>query len=67
MPRPVFRGERCKGCGLCVAICPKKIIKIGTHFNSRGYRPATCVDEALCIGCTLCGKTCPDLVIEIYK
>jgi 2-oxoglutarate ferredoxin oxidoreductase subunit delta len=66
MPKPVFREERCKGCGLCVAICPKKIIKIGTHINSRGYRSATCIDEALCIGCTLCAKTCPDVVIEIY-
>lgn len=67
MPRPVFRKERCKSCGLCAAICPKKIITIGTDFNGSGYRPATCIDDAICIGCTLCAKTCPDVVIEIYK
>lgn len=67
MPRPIFREERCKGCGLCIAACPKKLIEIGAHFNSRGYRPAVCVNEKLCIGCTLCAKTCPDVVIEIHK
>jgi len=53
MTRPIFREERCKGCGLCIVVCPKKIIEIGPHFNSRGYHPAVCIDEKLCIGCTL--------------
>lgn len=67
MPRPVFREERCKGCGLCIVVCPKKILEIGAHVNSRGYFPATCVNEKNCIGCMLCAKACPDIVIEIHK
>lgn len=67
MPRPVFREERCKGCELCVRACPKKILTLSDSFNTRGYRPASCIDESKCIGCMLCAKTCPDLVIEIYK
>ena len=67
MPRPVFSEERCKGCGLCIAACPKKILKLGMHFNSKGYRPAICDDEKNCISCALCAKTCPDVVIEVYK
>ncbi|HMM20529.1 MAG TPA: 4Fe-4S binding protein [Selenomonadales bacterium] len=67
MPRPVFNQERCKGCELCTVVCPKKIVAIGTNFNSKGYRPAHCIDESKCIGCMLCAKACPDVVIEIHK
>ena len=28
MPKVSFRQDRCKGCGLCVSVCPKKIIAI---------------------------------------
>ncbi len=37
--------EFCKGCGLCVNICPKKILVIGNDFNSKGYYPATMMEE----------------------
>ena len=39
MPKPVFNEERCKGCELCTIVCPKKIIVMANHFNSKGYRP----------------------------
>ena len=67
MPKPVFREDRCKGCELCTMACPKKIIVMADHFNSKGYRPSTCSDESQCIGCALCARTCPDVVIEIWK
>lgn len=67
MPKPVFFEERCKGCELCTKVCPKQIVVIANHFNSKGYRPATCIDESKCTGCALCARTCPDVVIEIYK
>ncbi len=67
MTKPVFREERCKCCGLCTVVCSKKIVELSDHFNSKGYRTATCIDDSQCVGCMLCAKTCPDLVIEIYK
>ena len=67
MPKPVFTTERCKGCELCTVVCPQKIIQLAEIFNSKGYRPAMCIDEELCVGCALCAKTCPDVVIEVYK
>ncbi|EKX80045.1 2-oxoacid:acceptor oxidoreductase subunit delta [Clostridium botulinum CFSAN001628] len=24
MPKVIFREERCKGCGHCIQVCPKK-------------------------------------------
>ena len=67
MARAEFREERCKGCGLCIEYCPKKILSFADYINSSGYHPAICTDQAACIGCAICARTCPDLVIEVYK
>ncbi len=32
--------NRCKGCGLCGAICPKNELEISKEENSKGYFPA---------------------------
>ena len=32
--------ERCKGCGLCVIVCPKNCIEISDKSNKKGYFPA---------------------------
>lgn len=45
----------CSGCGACVAICPKKVVKI--KLNSIGFLTAV-VNEAECIQCGLCRKVC---------
>ena len=41
-----FRQDRCKGCGLCVAVCPKHILALEGGTNVKGYHPASCTDEA---------------------
>ena len=66
--------ERCKGCGLCVTVCPKKKIQISDRLNTKGYYPA-CFQEAKvrdknrreCTGCALCAVACPDVAIEVYR
>jgi len=58
--------ERCKGCGLCVMVCPKKIIVICEKSNRRGYFPAD-TDNRNCTGCAACAVICPDAVIEVYR
>ena len=60
--------ERCKGCGLCVRVCPKNLLKISeTVINRSGYHPAEITDESACVACTSCALTCPDICIEIEK
>nr|WP_325257299.1 4Fe-4S dicluster domain-containing protein [uncultured Oscillibacter sp.] len=62
-----FRQDRCKGCGLCVAVCPKHILTLESGTNVKGYHPASCTEEAACIGCASCAKMCPDSIIAIQK
>ncbi|MGQ9473511.1 MAG: 4Fe-4S dicluster domain-containing protein [Candidatus Caldatribacteriaceae bacterium] len=59
--------ELCKGCGLCIRICPKKVLAFSDHFNTRGYYPACVVKEADCIGCGFCAQVCPDVAISVYR
>jgi len=66
MNKVMIDRELCKGCGLCVRVCPKGLLAFAAGFNSKGYQPAQCTDEAQCIGCTMCAQTCPDVAIEIY-
>ncbi len=65
--------ERCKGCGLCIQVCPKHNIEISEQLNSKGYYPATFHDQDVesgnseCTGCSLCAITCPDVAIEVWR
>ena len=41
MVKLTINEERCKGCGLCVRACPKKLLQISkTKLNAKGYHPA---------------------------
>ena len=60
--------ERCKGCGLCVTVCPKKIVALQKEKrNEKGYFTAVCTDEDACISCAMCAMICPDCAITIQK
>jgi len=63
----IFNEERCKGCELCVSVCPVKIIKLQeVNINLQGYHPAGVIDEDKCIGCANCALICPDGAISVY-
>lgn len=63
----VIRADRCKGCELCVSVCPKKILKLDeVNVNKKGYHPVSMTNEEECIGCGSCGLICPDGIINVY-
>lgn len=62
-----FAEERCIGCGLCVSVCPRKILAISDKVNSNGFRIASVTDTTKCIGCGSCTMICPENVIKIIK
>ncbi len=68
MARVIINEEACKGCGLCVPVCPKKILELNKdHINSKGYRPSHCINMDACIGCASCARMCPDVAIEVER
>ena len=68
MNKVTFRTERCKGCGLCVDVCPKGIITLlQDKLNSKGYQPAAITEQEKCIACAMCATMCPDCVIKVER
>jgi 2-oxoglutarate ferredoxin oxidoreductase subunit delta len=62
----IINTERCKGCGLCVQVCPKGAIVISKQSNKSGYFPAQ-ASNIDCTGCAVCAIICPDAAIEVYR
>lgn len=62
-----FREERCKGCELCITVCPENIITLAEGYNAMGFHPATVTEMDKCKGCAMCARMCPDVVIEVIK
>lgn len=58
--------ERCKGCQLCVPVCPNDTIAMSDKVNAKGFKYAFKAKDN-CIGCANCAIVCPDGVITVYK
>ncbi|MGD9211236.1 MAG: ferredoxin family protein [Desulfobacteraceae bacterium] len=59
--------DRCKGCGLCVSVCPKNVLDINNRINIKGYYPAYQARSQDCIACAMCCIICPDVAITIIE
>ena len=57
--------DRCKGCELCIAVCPPAVLFMSSEQNTLGYRFPELAPG--CTGCTACQKICPDYVFEVFK
>ena len=58
----------CKGCELCVSVCPQKIIALAKNrLNAKGYSPAEVLEMDKCTGCAMCGMMCPDSAITVER
>lgn len=61
--RVIIIEERCKGCGFCIANCPRQVLQKSSVFNKRGYHPPEVVDAARCVNCHFCEILCPEFAI----
>ncbi|HKM29003.1 MAG TPA: 4Fe-4S binding protein [Anaerovoracaceae bacterium] len=50
----------CKGCGLCIEFCPKKVLTLK-------HEKIVISDPDACIACGLCELRCPDYAIWVEK
>jgi 2-oxoglutarate ferredoxin oxidoreductase subunit delta len=51
----------CKGCKICVADCPEKIIALDEHDI------AVVTEIGRCIFCGICAVRCPDFAISVDR
>ena len=56
-----LKTERCKGCGICAAFCPKKVLAVSALGKIE------IADGDSCIGCGQCELRCPDYAIFVDK
>ncbi len=59
--------ERCKGCGLCVTVCTKKVLEASDQVSPKGYFPVYQARPEDCIYCAMCCTMCPDMAITITE
>ena len=70
-----IKDDRCKGCAICVEICPKHVLAMSKEPMASGYLLAQVITRkpaeggsasgGKCIGCMECEMHCPDLAIEV--
>lgn len=59
--------DRCKGCALCIDVCPKHVLELDPAvINPLGYHPVRLTDAAACTSCARCARVCPDAVYTIF-
>ena len=59
--------DRCKGCDLCVEVCPKTVLEISAEVNTKGYFPVYQARPEDCVFCATCCRMCPDVAITIRE
>ncbi|HDR06782.1 MAG TPA: 4Fe-4S dicluster domain-containing protein [Candidatus Coatesbacteria bacterium] len=59
-PLRIFE-EWCKGCGICIAFCPKGVLV----QNHQGKAELVRLED--CIYCRLCELLCPDFAVTVRK
>ena len=57
----VIKKKYCKGCGICVAFCPKQVLEVNKKKKKIEKNPEAC------ISCGQCELRCPDFAIQVVK
>ena len=57
--------EACKGCGICIALCPVDVLAFSGALNQRGVAYPEVVAAERCTGCQNCVVYCPDFAVVV--
>jgi 2-oxoglutarate ferredoxin oxidoreductase subunit delta len=57
--------ERCKGCQICIRLCPRNVLQASDQTNEKGYHiPEIAPGKAnACTLCGFCAMVCPEFAI----
>ncbi|MBM4081845.1 MAG: 4Fe-4S dicluster domain-containing protein [Planctomycetes bacterium] len=67
MPAARVLAKFCKGCQLCISVCPKGTLELSKSLNEQGIHIAVVKADAQCTGCLNCVQMCPDAAIAIAE
>ncbi|MGM9999330.1 MAG: 3-methyl-2-oxobutanoate dehydrogenase subunit VorB [Candidatus Bruticola sp.] len=59
-PKPFLLPQYCKGCGRCIAACPKKCIAFTGEVNPETGCVPVSIDYDKCVACGTCFSACPE-------
>ena len=59
--RVIINRDWCKGCGICVAFCPKEVLVLDDQDKACWAYPEKC------ISCGLCELRCPDMATTLEE
>jgi len=65
-PKKIIIHQYCKGCALCIHLCPKKVLGLSDKYNEYGNLYPEVHNFNACTVCRLCELYCPDFAIDIY-
>ena len=60
-PEITIFSDWCKGCGICVAFCPKEVLDMDENRRVFAKYPEKC------IACHMCELRCPDFAINVEE
>lgn len=64
-PEIVIDRELCKGCEICVTICPKHVLKMSDNPTDKGIHVPEVENIDKCTSCLNCQFYCPDFAIYV--
>ncbi len=59
--------KMCKGCHICIFVCPHDVLKKADVVDNRGFLLPEVANLEACVVCRLCEMECPDFAISVVE
>lgn len=63
----IIDARLCKGCHICISVCPHNVLKKSDDVDDRGYYLPVVANPEACTVCRLCELECPDFAISVEE
>ena len=63
----VINPRYCKGCHICISVCPHSVLKKSEAVDNRGFFLPEVIDINACRVCHICEMHCPDFAIRVVE